>query len=327
MQDKTFIKKYWMYIVICLILSVIMGIVIDIKFSEGNIVTKAVEIFENGKKTIVNSYSFEYKYPIIKTFSTILYSFSISIVIALVILLVIQKDEEEQRKLRDEIRKEEIFKNVFKGVFNRLIPDEIFEVIKSDILEASIVRKNLKWVFDFEIEENQIVLYRTVMYEAHNITTKDSIETFSYIFSSTDYTSTEIEFLKWHEFHDIDNTQVVYNRNDELEHNPLSLSLNTQIKRDIIIPHNKVICINFRSKEIFKNSKNFLHETHFSSACSIGWELQVNYPRGYNFSILPVFSGRINTLIDDDNRKEYRYSGAILKGQGIEFTLFKLRDS
>lgn len=324
MTDKTFIKKYWMYIVICLIVAVITGILIDTEFSEGNIVTKAVEIFNNGSKTIVESYTFEYKHPIIKTFPTILYSFSISVVIALVILLVIQKDEEEQRKIRDEMRKDEIFKNVFKGVFNRLIPDEIFEVIKSDILEANIVRKNLKWVFDFEIENNQIILYRTVMYEAHNITTKDCKEIFSYIFSSTEYTSTEIEFLKWHEFNDIDNTKIIYDKNNELEHNHLGLASNTQIKKDIEIPHNKIICINFRSKEIFKNNANFLHETHFSSACSIGWELQVNYPKEYNFSILPVFSGKINTLIDDENRKEYKYSGAILKGQGIEFTLFKL---
>jgi hypothetical protein len=313
-----------MYIVICLIVAVITGILIDTEFSEGNIVTKAVEIFNNGSKTIVESYTFEYKHPIIKTFPTILYSFSISVVIALVILLVIQKDEEEQRKIRDEMRKDEIFKNVFKGVFNRLIPDEIFEVIKSDILEANIVRKNLKWVFDFEIENNQIILYRTVMYEAHNITTKDCKEIFSYIFSSTEYTSTEIEFLKWHEFNDIDNTKIIYDKNNELEHNHLGLASNTQIKKDIEIPHNKIICINFRSKEIFKNNANFLHETHFSSACSIGWELQVNYPKEYNFSILPVFSGKINTLIDDENRKEYKYSGAILKGQGIEFTLFKL---
>ena len=86
----------------------------------------------------------------------------------------------------------------------------------------------------------------------------------------------------------------------------------------------KITKINFKSKEIFKNNNNFIHETHFTTACSIGWELEVNYPIGYSFSILPMFNADLTPTVDDKDRKKYSFNGAILKGQGVEFTLTRV---
>ena len=328
-DHKTFIKKYWVYIILSTLFLVLAAISIDVWYSNGNIQAIQTNIFDiNGSIQTVNNYKYNYEHPFLKVLSIFLYSFSMSILISLFILKVIQKDEDKQRELKDEARRTELFKNVFKGVFDRLIPSEIFDVIKSDILEANIVRRKVKWTFDFIVdkEENTITLQRNVMYEAHNLTSKACKEPFSYIFSSTDYSSTEIEFLKWHDINDKGTTQIAYIDKDatksELTHIPLGNDI-IQVKKDINIPHDKIIFINFKSKEIYKNCINYLHETHFSSACSIGWELQVNFPKEYEFSIIPVFSGNINTIVDDEDRKEYTYSGGILKGQGIEFTLSK----
>lgn len=326
---KGFVKKYWVYIIVVVVILIFAAIAIDVWFSNGTIEAIRISIFDkNGTINTVNTYKYNYEHPVLKVLSVFLYSFAMSILISLFIIKVLQKDDDEERKKEEEKRRDELFKNVFKGVFDRLIPTEIFDVIKSDILEANIVRKKVKWTFDFTVnkEDNTITLQRNVMYEAHNLTSSDCIEPFSYIFSSTDYSSTEIEFLKWHDIEDKGTTKIAYNNktkdDSELEHIPLGNDIE-QVKKDINIPVNKIIFINFKSKEIYKNCISFLHETHFSSACSIGWELQVNFPKEYEFSIIPVFSGNINTVVDDEGRKEYTYNGAILKGQGIEFTLSK----
>jgi hypothetical protein len=334
-QKKTFIKKYWVYIIITTIFLVLAAISIDIWFSNGHVQLEQIRILDgNNSEQTVNTYKFVYEHPILKVVSVFLYSFAMSLMIALFILKVIQKDEDEQRKMEDEQRKIELFKNVFKGVFDRLVPSEIFDVIKKDILEADVVRKNVKWLYDFKVEENQIVLYRNVMYEVHNLGSKECTEPFSYVFSSTDYTETKITFLKWHADGDTENTEIAYDERHhqisdgahKLEHNKEAGDFE-QVRRDIKIPIDKVININFKSKEIYKNNVLFLHETHFTTACSIGWELEVNFPVGYSFGVIPMFVKKLTPIIDDNNRKKYKYDGAILKGQGIEFTLTKIVDN
>ena len=323
-KSKTFIKRYWVLVIFTIITLVLAGLSIDIWFSAGDIQAETVTIFDiNGTHT-GNNYEFVYEYPILRALSSFFYTLAMSLGISLFILKVIQKHEDEQRQ-------NELFKNVFKGVFDRLVPSEIFDVIKKDILEAKVVRKNVKWLYDFKIEEDKLVLYRNVMYEAHNLSSAECSEPFSYVFSSTEYTETKIMFLKWHENGDIKNTEIAYDERHttisdkahKLQHNKEAGDFE-QIKKNITIPVDKTININFKSKEIFKNNINFLHETHFSTACSIGWELEVNFPVGYSFAIIPMFVDKLIPIIDDDDRKKYRYDGAILKGQGIEFTLIKL---
>lgn len=339
-----FIKKYWFYLLILSVVLIFAGISIDVWYSNGNVKPIQISIFnDKGIAEVVNTYKFEYEHSFLKVFSIVLYSFSMSLLISLFILKVIQKDDDKERELKDERRKEAIFKNVFKGVFNRLVPNEIFDVIKSDILEAKVVRKNVQWIYDFKIENEQLVLYRNVMYEIHNISSEPCNEPFSYIYSSTEYTETKILFLKWHEKNDIKSTFIAYDverdgeqnhRNiEEIESNNSTnniLQLENkdidfeQVKHDVHVIPGTVIKINFKSKETFKNNSNFVHETHFTTACSIGWELEVNYPIGYSFSILPMFSANLIPTVDDVDRKKYSHEGAILKGQGIEFTITKV---
>ncbi len=327
--NKTFIKRYWVALIFLIAGLVISGIIIDVNFSSGFIESTKISVFNtSGVPTVTDSYVFKYDYPYYKAYSSFLYTLAMSLMISIFILKVIQKDDDDQRKREDDERKTELFKDVFKGVFDRLMPSEIFDVVKSDILEANIVRKKVKWTFDFIVEEDKITLFRNVMYEAHNLTSEDCTEPFSYIFSSSDYSSTEIEFLKWHDIKDRGTTQVAYN-NDRGSSQLIHESLGTDVEKvtkDIEVPCDKVIFINFKSKEVYKSCTNYLHETHFTSACSIGWELQVNFPKGYEFSMIPVFSGTINTIVDNEDRKEYTYDGAILKGQGIEFILSKKPD-
>jgi len=316
-KNKTFIKSHWFWFGFFIVTLLIFAVTMEVSFAEGSIQAKTITIFDQGTAKEVITYEFIYNHPILKKLSSLAYTLSFSIFISLFVLQVLQRDEDEKRKVQ-------IFKSIFRGVFDRLVPSEVFDVIKKDILEANIVRRNVKWMFDFEVLDDKIVLCRNVMYEAHNLTSKTCNETFSYIFAATPFTKTKIEFLKWHEKGDIKTTQVLYdNEGDtELIHQNVEEHVE-QIKKDILVPIDKVININFKSEEEYSSSNVFLHETHFSSACSIGWELQVNFPAGYDFDIIPVFSGSVQLVVEENTRKVYTYDGAILKGQGIDFALTK----
>ena len=326
-NHQTFIKKYWVYIIILTLGLVLVGISIDVWYSNGNIQAVKTSIFDaNGSIQTVNTYKYNYEHPFLKILSIFLYSFAMSILISLFILKVIQKDEDKQRELKDEIRKTELFKNVFKGVFDRLLPSEIFDVIKRDILEANVVRRNVKWTFDFKIENDELVLYKNITFHLHNLTSTKHIEKFYYVYSSSDYATSNVEFLKWHEKNDVDNTTVLYD--SEKEEDPFSPSTVDstfpKIEHNIDVPNGKTIVINFKTRDTYKNNNTFIHDTMFTTSCSsIGWDLLVLFPEGYTFSMLPMFTSELKPSTDEKCRKEYSYDGAILKGQGIEFTLLK----
>lgn len=329
-ENKTFVQKYWIYIILFIIGLIIAAISIDVWFSNGNIQTRKITIFDsNNNPNIVDTYKFVYDYPGLKVLSMFLYSFSMSILVSLFILKVIQKDEKEQSKLEDKKRKNEIAQNVFKAVFNKLVPQEIFTILQDDIIKANIIRKNVRWVYDFKIEDNNIILKRNVTYEVHNLTNLEQEEPFSYTFSKTPYTSTEIKSLKWHDIEDKENTIVFYDTKESidnnLEHDRRENS--DKVYKKIKIPSKKARLINFISLEKHIGCTKFLRDTHFSNACSIGWELHVSYPEGYQFSIMSLFSGDAQVIIDDENKKQYKYSGGILKGQGIEFVLCKKEEN
>lgn len=325
-RKKTFVQKYWIYLILFIIVLILSAISIDIWYSNGNIEPIKMTIFDsNGNSKTINSYKFVYEHPILKILSVFLYSFSMTVLISLFIIKVIQKDEDEQRKIEDEKHKKELAENVFKGVFNRLLPQEIFDVLQTDILKANVVRRNVRWLYDFEIAENEIILKRNVMYEVHNVSDMDHYEPFSYTFSKTTYTSTEIKSLKWHDIEDKETTMVYYDTENKIKEN-LEHELGDNVEKvykDISIPCKKARLINFISIEKHPGNINFLRDTHFSNACSIGWELHVNFPEEYDFNIMPLFSGNVQTVIEDSKRKQYAYNGGILKGQGIEFILSK----
>jgi hypothetical protein len=336
-KKELFIKKHFIKSIFAIVILIILGFIIDLNFTKGDIAYTDVKVEINGKMTIEKDYSFVYDYPIAKPAANFFYSLAMALAISLFILQVIQRDEdilkenerlEREKELKKEykLREEMLFKNVFKGVFDRLVPEEVFEVIKSDILEAKIVRRNVKWVYDFNPTEDGIVLIRNVMYEAHNTTGTDCIETFSYIFAASEHSTTQIKSLIWHEIDHIDDKSNIYDTPEKLtplKSNDPVYNLDS-VKKDIPIAKDKAMLIKFISEEKNNSSINFLHDTHFSSACMIGWELMVNIPEGYEFSILPVFSGKVHKNMSTPTRHRYEYNGAILKGQGIEFTLSKI---
>ena len=106
--QKSFIKKYWVVIIIFSITLILSAISIDVWYSYGSIQAEQINIFEKGSKTptIVQTHKFVYEHPILKLFSLFLYSFAMSLLISLFILKVIQKDDDRERELKDEKRKD-----------------------------------------------------------------------------------------------------------------------------------------------------------------------------------------------------------------------------
>lgn len=328
---ETFIKKHWGLSLGFILICIIFGVYLNLSYTDGNVVTNKITEIVDGTAVDRISYNFVYKHPWASVIANFLYAFAMAFSIALFILKMIQEDEEklkEKKALEREKRhKKEIARNVFKGVFNRLIPQEIFNVLQDDIIKADVLRRNIRWVYDFTIDEDNetIMLKRNVTYEVHNLTNSEHLEEFSYTFSKTAYTSTKIISLKWHDKADKETTEVFYDTAEKVDnHLEHVLKDNTdKVYTQIKIPPKKARLVNFVSEEKHMIGINFVRDTHFCSTCAIGWGLHVNFPKNYDFNIMSLFPGEVETVIADDCKKVYEYDGAILKGQGIEFILCK----
>jgi len=83
------------------------------------------------------------------------YSLAISLFISVFVTYNLQRhrQQDSERQLQ-EIQKS-INIDVFNSLFKRIVPDEIFSAIKSQIIKAKIIRKNARWIYEFvECGEN-----------------------------------------------------------------------------------------------------------------------------------------------------------------------------
>lgn len=332
---KTLVDRYWIGIILGIVVSLAIGVSIDVFASDGHIIAQKLAITDGNFTKSINNYTFKYDFPIAKSISTFLYSLSMSLIIALFILRVIQKEDDEERKREDDERRSELAKNVFKGVFDRLLPPEIYDVIKRDIFQSSVVRRNVQWTLQFKEEDAGLALYKNIIFEIDNLTSKEHIENFYAVTTASKHVKTEIQFLKWHEKGEQENTTVFYDKISEKNPEDKAIAKNVfghssvdvnfyKIDKDIPIPCNKTIVVNYKTKDTYVNNFEYIHDTMFTTACSsINWKMLVLYPDNFTFSVLPMFTKELKSISDDKGRRSYEYDGAILKGQGIEFTLLK----
>ncbi len=168
-------KNYWcLLLVIALVISAFF---LDIFSSRLMVEIGPQTIIDKDGKVITN---LQVIYPLWHQFVNLgkhfLYGLSATIFITVFVvnkLEDIQKNdkEEELKKLHDAINV-----NVFDSLFKTIIPEEIFKVIKQDIIENKVVRKDAKWIYDFKQENEKIICTQTTRYELHNLSQAEVVD-------------------------------------------------------------------------------------------------------------------------------------------------------
>ncbi len=161
----------WILLILIVILS---GLFMDYQGNNYEITYKNIEIAVGENKTehqtILSTPPMVQGY---KLFANFLYGLAVTLFVSLFVSLFVARKLEEGQK---EKHKKELDKlrasvniNVFDALFKTLIPEEIFQIVKTEIIENKVIRRKAHWTFVFEEVDNQIKMTSTTHYELHNV--------------------------------------------------------------------------------------------------------------------------------------------------------------
>lgn len=229
----------------------------------------------------------------------------------------IKKEKEDELKDLNEA----INVNVFDSLFKTIIPEEIFKIIKQEIIENKVVRKDAKWVYNFLEENGKILCTQTTRYELHNLSQApvsdpitlvlDTLGGDEYRIVSAECTDQSGKKLVYYDPNDPDN-----NENIEVK----TKGNITSVSYTVDIPPKSYV----EYKTVFERSySGDVIDAQGTKVPVIGADLIVNFPRDYDFDISPMMSSTPRLITHSSTQKIFKVDGGILPKQGFVFYLVK----
>lgn len=294
-----------------------------------DIITSSVDVNIQSKSHLDSSgnkvTSMEVVYPlwhqVISLVINFLYGLAAAVFITVFVANKLQKSQQEEKE--NELNKLNtlININVFDGLFKTIIPEEIFKVIKQEIIESKVLRKEAKWIYDFSIQDGKILARMTTRYELHNLSQHkvtdpiklelDTLGGNAYKVVSAECLNRSGEVVVRYVHDDLDN-----NKNVDVEHH----GTKTIVKYGIEIPSENYVEYKTITERIYEGD---IVDSQATKVPVIGADIIVNFPEEYNFDISPTMSSKPRLITDSSTQKIYKVEGGILPWQGFSFYLVK----
>lgn len=315
------IKKHYLIISIILIA---LGLIIDLFFTDA-VPLKTTQNVQDltGHTVKFDVFTFSYKYEILKIISNICYGLAVSLIVLLALELKYDEIDKEKTRLLEEGERanfkkdiqdlqEQINTNVFNGVLKKLIPEELFNLISTDILNKNVLRQNAHWIYDVsEGTNNNYIITQTITYELVNISRSTITEFLTVSMAQTNRCKTFFKYLKIEK-----NGIIVSEKNEDQISQEISTDGPRKIKRYPIeltpsetAKATLTIVNEYVDKNVFGN-----HSTNYSI---IGLSIEVNKPENCSFEIFPNFTTKLNPTIPSKKKIIYEKIQGILIGQGL----------
>lgn len=268
--------------------------------------------------------------------SVFLFTLAISVFIAVFVTTKLEaaiheENEEELKRLR-----ESIHADIFDGLFKKLVPKEIFSVLKADVISNRVLRKNAHWMYDFKEVggELDLDLIQTIKYELHNTShrpLKDAINSKCEVLYEGGLQRIVCmldgkEVLS-HEFSPEDFRVGPEEKYSEVCDGSIRISYLGEgvygISADVEIPPGRHIDVT----QVYKHSYRgeCINDGYFTQYPLINATLIATYPPGYNFTIFESLSTPMHETLSEAGRSIFELEGGVLPHQGIVYTLKKER--
>lgn len=308
---------------LALILAIIsIGFILDLITSKLVIEIGPKSILDsNGKIITTLEAVFPIWHQILKLTTNFLYALAATIFITIFIANKLQeaqqsKQEEELRALHNAINI-----NVFDSLFKTIIPEKIFKIIKQDIIENKVLRKDAKWLFEFSEVDGKIICRQTTRYEPHNLSQQevndpitldlDSLGGDKYSIISAECLSSSGEILVHFDPHNNNK------RNIEVQEN----GQHTKVSYTIKIPPESYV----EYKTVFERTYDgSVIDTQGTKVPVVGADIIAFFPEEYEFGISAMMSSKPRLITDSKTQKIFKVDGGILPYQGILFYLRKI---
>ena len=267
----------------------------------------------------------EVSYPLWHQVVNLLKNFLYGLAAAIFItVLVANKLESTQRKEKeDELKRlnEAVNVNVFDSLFKTIIPIEIFKIIKQDIIENKVVRRDAKWIYNFVESQDKIICTQTTRYELHNLSQApvsdpvklelDSLGGEKYKIISADCLDISGSVLVHYDPKENGNSKNVSVESD---------GKLTTVSYTVSIPPESYV----EYKTVFERAyTGDITDAQATKVPVIGADIIVNFPEGYEFDISPLMSSAPRLITQSSTQKIFKVEGGILPKQGFIFYLVK----
>ena len=306
-----FLKKYYLILAILIICA---GYYISYKTNNYEFQNKVLQVIKDNEIQHKEYISLENKFIVLSLISEACITFGITLLITM--FFVNYFDKKEKNDFKKELKEIQIetAKNAFLSLFHQIIDESFFNVVKRDIIKCKVIRKNARWIYDIytDSDSNKLVLKRTITYTLQNLSTENRKEPMKISFLNNSYAITR-------------NTQIKYKESTKNKYEDFDINKHTEEKNgykiitgDIEINSNSSVDIVRVLEQVFNTE--FIYETHFLSTPLSGLEIEVNFPKDYQFNIsFNSIENDVSQILDTETKKIWKLNGALLKGQGIEF--------
>lgn len=180
---ERWISRY--YLLLCIVVF-FLAVATSVYSSTYNLTVNEISAVKGDKITRMPVVSKPVGTMVLDAVSIFLYTLSASIFISVYIIKRIESASSERRENEIKMLHSSINENIFDALFKTLMPDDIYESIKRDVVQRKLVRKNAQLLFDFSIVEGTIVLNQTIMYELHNVSGNKHRQSFNPRFAHTE---------------------------------------------------------------------------------------------------------------------------------------------
>ncbi|MBO9548928.1 hypothetical protein [Pseudomonas sp.] len=283
-----------------------------------------VTLDSSGEKLITVQASFPLWYQIVGLAKNFLYGLGAAIFITVFIADRMQKALHEEKQQELTKLNEAISVNVFDSLFKTIIPDAIFKIIKQEIIENKVLRKEAKWIYDFTVRGEVIVCRQTTRYELHNLSHQEVSNPIRLDLDALGGAAYSLVSAECHgQFGDV---LVKYNPDDDSKHinldvvrdgNKLTVLYSVKIPAKSYAEYNTVF---------EKHYKGDITDAQGTKVPVVGADIIVNFPDGYHFDISPLMSTTPRLISESSIQKIYRVEGGVLPNQGFVFYLVKKKE-
>lgn len=284
-----------------------------------------IEHFESNETEVLDYLEYSPKYIWYSTLSTLSLGIGVSL---LILILFDKKIDEINNDLNEKVRKKEreafeqriielqnkIQSDVFEGTLQKIIPKEIFFLLKSEIFLNDFVRKNTKWAYEIALINNKITVRQTVIYDLINLKDNDATEQFSIWTSKTKNQEIVVESIRINDIEISCNPDTTIESRIEEDNYNYSVTLSKGESKKVMI------CIN----NVYEG--DYVRDLQLTKYPMINLDLQVSKTPDLNVVIDGTFAQPL-TLQNDLNDKLLFYNNvpAVLPGQGVIYIVEKTK--
>ena len=223
-------------------------------------------------------------------------------------------DIENLQEIQNQIRID-----VFEGVLQRFIPTEIFESLRTSVIETNIVRRDARWDFEFIERDSGIYCKQIMKYTLENTGAKDETEQYTVAVQST---KPGIQNLSKVQYKPTGEKSYI---EPEIQSKKIIDQGIQQIIYEVPIPKGSSVNVIVVFESQYPNQT--LTDAYFTRYPLVNAEIQVSFPKGYEFSIFPASSVPFDIVANEPGKQIYHAEGGLLPYQGLVYTLTKSEPS